>query len=236
MDSKGSTLLGAILAVMTMSTVGLALMELSVSEASNSVASTNSNRALYVGHAGLEYAKRMLYRGQDPTVTNYPFAVGSFSITTNYSTQLATVVSQVGSSTKSQTITANFAANCVAFNTSQASVSGKDLDNVKLVKSCNQTATIAKMWISGGGVIKHIGIEGTDIYNPGNGIGSPGGGGANSGQEIDVVNYDLTSNTTTTFVGPPHPIRFETNQSSGTTYTITIEFSDQSQITTTFTV
>lgn len=235
-NNKGSTLIGAILAIMAFSVVGLSLVQVVADEGANTTSSMNSSHALYVGHAGLEYTKMMLYKGQDPTVTNYPFASGSFSVTTNYSTQLATVVSQVGSATKSQTITANFAANCVAFNTSSAYVSGKNLEDVKLVKSCNQTATIAKMWISGGGVIKHIGIEGTAIYNPGNGIGSPGGGGANDGQEIDVVNYDLSSDTTYTFVGPPQPIRFNTNQSSGTTYTITIEFSDESQITTTFTV
>lgn len=250
-NQRGSALIAASFLVFVFSMSAMALTQSVATEGGSTANNYSRSQAFYVGSAGLEYTKRKLDQGENPDVTNKSFNNGTLTITTSPVTRIVTVVSNYGGSTMTQTINSNFAKDCAALNVASAIVSGKDINNVLIAKTCNTYVNIAKMTLSwnwhtcvtsaapgadisgcpvdtGGAVVKHIGIDGTAIYNPGLGIGSPGGGGADSGQEIDVVNYLMTINQNYNYVGPPHGIRISANAPSNGAYTIFVEFTDGS--------
>ncbi len=133
-------------------------------------------------------------------------------------------------------------------------VSTNDLLNITLTKSCNGTATISQMWVDwnwdscvlngtysssndlsscavshGGSKVNSIKIGGTKIYDPAT-TGTPTGTGADAKQTIDVADYSMSSNATTTFDN----IGFTTAIPNGALTTLTIQFADGSQISDTF--
>lgn len=93
----------------------------------------------------------------------------------------------------------------------------------------------------GDALISMIALEGTTIYDPSNGIGSPTPFGAEPTEEIDVVDYTLTANGTYTFEGPvgaspEHHILFSIEIVPNGWYKITVEFNDNSEIYSIFTL
>lgn len=259
-SSRGSSLIGAMLAVSLIGMAGLSVVQLSSSENKSSTHEMQKSQVMYVGQAGLEYAQDQLTKGLNPTVTGKPFGYGTFSVTTDPAMGLITVISQVGDATKTQSINANFAQNCVALDTSKAYTDQYELNEVSLSKTCNQAATVTSItldwnWSScvlnsldpaglcpndhtsdhdhGNAIVQHLAIEGTAIYNPGGGVGTPTGGGQ-PGEAIDVADFTLTSNGTYTFEGPPHAIRFSQKHPGSGLYTVTVNFADGSQVTNTF--
>lgn len=89
-------------------------------------------------------------------------------------------------------------------------------------------------------LISMIVLEGTTIYDPTNGVGSPAPFGAEPTEEIDVVDYTLTANGTYTFEGPEttpeHHILFNKEIIANGWYKITVEFDDETQIYSIFTL
>lgn len=253
--------MAALLAITIMGMSGLAVIHLSSSEAQSNVYALQSQQAFYVAQAGLEYAQERLHQGLNPAVNNYPFGPGHFSITTDPASGLITVIGQVGEAMSIQSINASFSKNCVVFDTSTAHTDQFHIKEVKLVKSCNDAAIVTKMWIDwdwsdcvlnssnplaecplshasdhvhGNAVVQHISIEATEIYNPGQGIGLPGNGGADPNVEIDVVDFQLTTNGVFEFIGPPHPIRLSKKHPGHGLYIMRAQFADGSIISTTF--
>lgn len=255
-NNRGSSLIAALMALVVLGLAGMALVEMGASESSNSTNEIQTDQALYVGQAGIEYALQKIGMGQSPNVTNKSFGTGTFTITSDPVASLVTVASKVGPSKKIQTIHANFGHDCIHFDVSGAYTHNQDLFNVKLVKTCNTQVTLTKMWVDwnwstcvknavdpywdcpnnhttdhnhGGSNLKMMAINGTDIYNPGLGKGTPGGGGADPNVTITVVPYSMGANGTYTFEGPPQPIRFSKKHPGWGLYFITAEFSDGSQ-------
>lgn len=242
----------------------LSTVQFVASESGSSANEYEVSRSMYVGQAGLEYAKKKIYDGDNPEVTNKSFSDGTITITTVPASRQVTVASTFSGSTKTQVINTNFAKDCMSFNTATADNWDVELQNFKIVKSCAasgiNTTKIAKMTITWNwhacvtgdtynpptndlsgcpvdtqaATIKEISIENTKIYDAAGGIGSPGGGGATSGQEIDVVDYGMTTNQTYTFDGNPKDIRFSSSVPTKGLYTILVEFVDRSQKTVTF--
>lgn len=146
-SKRGSSLIGSLFAISLMAMAGMSLLEFSSEESVSSVNSMQREQSLYVGHAGLEYAKGRLDQGQMPDVVDQPFDTGSFTIVSDPSTRLVTVDSEVGIARAAQSINADFSKDCVTLDVSTAYADGANLRNVKLVKTCNAAATVAKMWI-----------------------------------------------------------------------------------------
>jgi len=68
-------------------------------------------------------------------------------------------------------------------------------------------------------------------------IGTPSLSGADPTEEIDVVDYTLTSNGTYTFSGPNgDDIQFSTAIPAGGWYSVTVEFADGTQLSSSFTL
>lgn len=253
-------MIGALLIVTILSFAGMSAVQLTGIESSTSVNVINNAHTTYIGEAGIEYAKRRLYQGQNPNNVSRTVGNSSFTVTTSPSTREVTVASTLGSSSKSQVITTNFSKNCVVFDVSTVSSSIDTLQNVKLTKSCNESVIIDKVTITwnwhtcvtgdtynpptndlsgcasntGGATLKWIAFNNTEIYNAGSAIGSPSGSGVNSGQEVDAQNYSFSTNATYTFVGDPKKIGFSTTITPHGLYTITITFLDGSSLSKTF--
>lgn len=237
-DKHGSALIGALLILLTIGFFGANLASMGSSDDQVATNDLNSLQAFYATGAGLEYAKMKIDAGQTPDVAGQPFDPGTFTIVSNAQSGLVSVTGKVGGATKSASITSTFAKDCMQFDTASVNTSGKNLNNVKLVKSCLQSAVMTKMNITWNwGVNVHvtgIGFENAVIYDSQSNIGTPLGLGASSGVDIDVTDAVLTANASHQFTSSSFPIRFDTNHPGQGTYTIAITFSDGSQITKTF--
>lgn len=144
---RGSTLVGGLFAISLMAMAGMSLLEFGAEEDVASVNGMQQKQVLYVGHAGLEYAKARLDSGQVADVIDQPFDDGSFTIVSDATTRLVTVDSEVGIARMTQSINADFSKDCVTLDVSTTFADGANLRNVKLVKTCNAAATVAKVWI-----------------------------------------------------------------------------------------
>lgn len=90
-------------------------------------------------------------------------------------------------------------------------------------------------------LVTMIALEGTTIYDPANGIGSPTPFGAESTALIDIVDYTLTTDGTYTYEGPvgggpEHHILFNTDIVPNGWYKITVQFEDETEIYSIFTL
>lgn len=260
LNNHGSTLIGGIFTLLFFSFFGMALSQLDSVDATTSANHLQGMSALYVGQAGLEFAKMKVEMGEDPSIVDMPFGEGNFSITPDPLSSLITVVSEVGIAKKTQSIAAKFAKDCVALDTSTAHTDDNDLLDVKLNKTCNGYATVSKVWIewnwdpcvtgapdnatiadlencpvtTGNAHVDQISLNDTPIYNSATGLGAPGVGGADSGEEIDVADYSIGTNGLHVFGGGSQPIRFGSEHPGRGLYTVTVEFADASQIEQTF--
>lgn len=256
---RGSSLIGALSLVVFISMLGSSLVAVSSNQGSTSSKDMQATQALYVGHAGMEFAKRQLDMGLSPVATNKRFAYGTYTTSTAPESSRVRVVGEVGPAKKTQSFTTRFSKNCVQLDTSTAYTEGFEIYDVKLIKTCNQRAIVDKLILrwnwdpcvlqseyssrnnlqhcpvnDGGAVVKHISLNQSMIYNPGLGYGTPGGGGARSGELIDAVDYVLAANGVYPFQGPPHPIRLSRRIPNHGLYTLTVDFADGSQIASTF--
>lgn len=240
--------------------MGIALIDLSAGSISAGSNEMLNSQALYVGQGGLEDARRNLDFGQSPNVTNKALGFGSYTTTSVPDTGLITVASQIGNAKKTQHIYAKFSKDCISFDTSEAQSdddSGYNLINLRMIKTCNQEAELTEMTVSwnwhecvlnandpftecpneyddGEARVQLINVEDEMVYNPGLGIGTPGGGGAASGEPIDLEDYTLMDNGLYAFEGHPHSFRFSKKHPQNAVYTVTLTFADGSSITSVF--
>lgn len=234
---KGSTLIGALLLVMLLGFLGSSLVQLGSTGTSNSSNIMQGYQALYVGHAGLEYAKRRTDYGYDPDGESRNLGKGTFTITTDPMAGLVTVLGQVGNAKRIQSITTTFSTNCAQLDTTDAYMDNHTLFGIKIVKVCNAEAILTHMLFDCQNPdprtrVKLINLENTTIYNPGS-IGSPGGGGADLGEMIDVEDYVMAPNQDYSydyydFIGNPDGIRFMQPPPGDGSCTITAFFNDNS--------
>lgn len=166
--------------------------------------------------AGLQYALRNIDQGDDPVKTLL-FDNGSAEVTV--SGNQITSVGRSDIAVDTQTINANFAANCVALRCNNFHSSGTDLMGMTLEKSCLSQPTLTRMKMSlvpeEGEQISQLEIGGVSLYN----------GQADSDVWMDLQDYPVVNPST-----PVNFIRFLSPIKGGKNYTFTAEFVDHSSI------
>lgn len=259
-SDRGSSFIGALLLMLIFGFAGTASIQMA---ATNTLESTNemqSAQALYIGQGGLEYALNYLDAGYTPAIANKTFGAGNFTVIPDPPSSLITVASQAGDAKRTQSIGALFSKDCVALDTSDSHSEGEELADMKLIKTCNAAAHVTEMIIEwnwdpcvvdapvdtpmstlkecpvddGDALVELINLSSTIIYDSVTGLGSPVGFGAESGEEINVVDFTLGANGTYIFEGSPEAIHFSTNHPGQALYTITVRFADGSEISSTF--
>jgi len=145
LNQKGSSLIGALMTLMVLGFTGMAAVEMSTGENMASVNDMETQQALYVGQAGIEYAKDKLSQGLSPDINNKSFGRGSFSVVSSPDQSSFQVTSQVGSARRVQTIGANFSKDNTALDLTRAYVDENHLKNVDLVKFGGEAVVITGM-------------------------------------------------------------------------------------------
>lgn len=169
-NQKGSTLVGALIMVVLMGYMGASLLNLGGADTSSGTNEMQSSQALEVGNGGIQYALDKLNQGQDPTVSNKALGKGTFTVATNAGGGNLTVTGAVGSARKSQTLDVDYASGCVDLDVTGAyiSSSGKSINGMEVIKSCNAKATITTMVVSWnwGACAQALTCDGNTISSP----------------------------------------------------------------------
>lgn len=149
-NERGSSLVGALILVTLLGYMGASLLNLGGTDSSGGANDMQSVQALEVGNGGIQYALDRLNQGESPVVTNKALARGSFTVATNPAAQQLTVTGTVGNATKRQTMNADFSSSCVDLVVTGAYVSssGKSINGLEVVKTCNAKATITTMAVT----------------------------------------------------------------------------------------
>lgn len=255
-NQTGSSLIAALFVVLTMSVVGMELVQLTASENANAADSIQSTQAFFVGQAGLERTVAMTRSGNNPTISNMPFNGGHFSATPDYATNRTTVTSSVGIAARTQSIETPFAASCTRIVTDNVVVHEKELRHLALEKSCDQVVVVDKVtfsWSWPGYSNENAYIEfvpmdwNSKLYRPQYGYGvAPAQGQAKNGVEIDGVNKVLTENRMYEFEymnnTPEAGVTFQNIPTGcaflpvGGQYTVRVTFLDGSSTSASFTI
>jgi len=168
-NERGSSLVGAVMAMLVMGYLGATMTQQNSSSAAVSTNEIQASQALYLAQAGVETGFARLNSGElaDGQLN---FSNGSATISTNPTAGTMTVTGVVGSARKMMTVMIDpnahndgtpgagyrsqigFASDCIHFDTTGAYLEGAQLKGVKLVKTCNDevdmTALAADWWYS----------------------------------------------------------------------------------------
>lgn len=149
-NEKGSTLVGALIMVVLMGYMGASLLNLGGSDTTSGTNEMQVTQALQVGNGGIQYALDKINQGLSPVVTDQALGVGTFSVAADTPASTVTVTGRVGNARKVQTLDVDYSSSCVALEVAGAyiSSSGKSINGVEVIKSCNAKATITTMSIS----------------------------------------------------------------------------------------
>lgn len=262
LNSKGSATLFAVATVILMGILGSAVVQTTSLGYISNVNEVKGIQASSLQIAGLEDSKYKLDRGLDPTIEGKRVGLGTYSITTDPEAGTVTVTSQVGNARKEASFTAQFAKDCVAFDTSAVVKDGNELLHLKLVKTCNRQALLDQMTVnwdwesnacishgqdnngdhgrnhtgcetSSEALLNHGNAKITDVFIEQSTFYSSDLG-AGGGEVIDGTDYPLSDNTSYEFAGAEHSIAFNHTHPLTAVYSVTATFADRSQIRTIF--
>lgn len=145
-NNKGSsTIVGTLAVMVLLAAASVSVVNLSGTDTKSYNDSMQGTQAMAVGNAGIQWALDKLNQGQSPDVTDKPFEQGTFTVTSDPTSSLITVVSKVGDAKKTQRINADFSYNCVKLDVSKVTVNDDTLQGLKFVKSCNDKAVLDKI-------------------------------------------------------------------------------------------
>lgn len=153
-NNRGVSILAAAIAVALLGFAGSALVTTQVGSQQGSLNNMQTKKSLYVGHAGIEKAIYDTYWGLSSSVTDMPFADGTFTTIPDAEGGVVTVTSLVGEAKKIQAVAVQFAKNCVSLDTSNAAIgddvnkndgiTDNDMLNITAIKSCNGNSIITE--------------------------------------------------------------------------------------------
>lgn len=184
-------------------------------------------QAFYVTQAGIEYAVKKVYDGQneivDPPGLN--FADGVFTI--SRAGRTLTITSTVGDAVRVHSVDSPTEADCTVIDTSQVNLGANDtrIQQIHFNKICLATVTITQMqfsWVPDGGErLTDIRIESSTVYT--NPLGAP------SGTLLEITDYVLNNPNTHVI----NQVQFDSDMSSKTV-TLSFIMGDNSTKTVTF--
>lgn len=194
-SQKGLSIVAAVFTLIVLGIFGAAIVALVAAEQEFRAGEVSLNRAFYNVQAGLEYAIRKIYTGQNPVTVNKPFGYGTYSVAVNYiegSNREIIVTGNIGNISKTHQITHNtFGADCLGVNNNQATLTGNnktDLKAITITRMCNEIIVIDKIGLSwtpdGGTVVKKIKIDNDVVWED--------VGGVPSGTIIDIVDTPIS--------------------------------------------
>lgn len=144
-NEKGTTLVGATIVITLIGTMGLAALELSNEDSGSSTNEMQSFQALQVGNGGIQYALDKIRDGLDPDVVGKTFAQGDFDVVSDATSQIVSITGRVGAAKRTQSVMTSFSQQCVATDVTPASYTQRELNDVEIVKSCNNAAVITSV-------------------------------------------------------------------------------------------
>lgn len=139
-NQSGNMLVGTVVVMVVLATASTSLINLSGSDIQFKDDEMQGVQAMTVGNGGLQWALGMIENGRNPVASNRSIGTGSFTITTDPANSIVVADSRVGRGRRTQSVTAKFAKDCVDLDVTQAYVSGSDLENVYLIKKCNDVS------------------------------------------------------------------------------------------------
>ena len=187
-----------------------------------------SSQAFYVTQAGVEYAIKRVYDGQNEIVTAPGKTFGRGSFTVSRSGLTLTVTSTVGNATRVDKIDSPTQADCITIDASNVdSGDGKDIKHIYLHKICLPQVVIDKMTISwvadGGQKMTLIQIESSKVLDNPTGV--------SSGTLNDIADYTISNGNNNVI----NHIKFKTSVSN-TTMTMTLTMGDGTTKSATFNI
>lgn len=144
-NEKGISMVGSLIMVTLLAYIGASVTDFTSSDTSSTTNELQTIQALQVGNGGLQEAKEKLTNGESPNVTDKSLGKGTYTTTTNPTTQVVTVVAQVGAAKKTQTLTATFSQQAMDIEVAGAAIKNKDLEDIEAAKSTNNKVILTQM-------------------------------------------------------------------------------------------
>lgn len=144
-NEKGISMVGSLIMVTLLAYIGASVSDFTSSDTSSTTNESQTLQALQVGNGGLQEAKEKLTNGESPNVTGKSLGNGTYTTTTDPTTQIVTVLAQVGTAKKTQTLTSTFSQQAMSIEVSGAIIKNKDLEDIEVIKSANNKAILTQM-------------------------------------------------------------------------------------------
>lgn len=150
LNDRGYSMFGALLIMMALGYAGMSVVEIAATDSALSVAEVHKKKAMTNSSAGLEYGAHRVTNGYSGSYTKYLEEGDQSYFTTTYDANSGTLTSigYYGDAQYSQSITVNGADDCVSLDFDDASVSGQEVQNMKLVKTCNTAAIVSSITLT----------------------------------------------------------------------------------------
>ncbi len=222
-NKKGFSTLGIMISLLALTMMSLTALYQTVSGKFGQAASWTQTQCSYIAQAGIEYAMRQLYLGQNPSLAEpgKSFSGGSFVI--NYTKPNVAVTGRMGNCQKNIQFTSPTEGECISFDTASANLDGNNkVHHIDMHKKCLSSITLDKISLSWtnntGEKVNNVRIENNYVYN--------NVAGAGSGAILELSDYTFNSSSTQEI----SKIEFDpANNVAGKTMTLVAYFSDGSQ-------
>lgn len=136
-NETGTGMISAIGIFTLVSFMTVSLLQVSSADSESLTNNLQKSQSFYVATGGIEYAKRKLSLGESPDISNKAFSTnpdgGSFSISSNPSTKTLTVTGNYGIAKSTQTLTTEFANDCIGFKAGTSGFYSMAASNVAVI-------------------------------------------------------------------------------------------------------
>ncbi len=158
-NNKGNSLIGALVVMVVLAGAAASVVSTSGVDTRSYTNDMQSQQALAVGNAGLQWALDRVNNGYDPTVANKEFGAGYFNVDSTADSSLITVTAFVGDAKRVQSINADYARNCFDVEGYEVVVSGNTVSGIELEKDCNDIGIVASVTVDWNSSECAIGVE-----------------------------------------------------------------------------
>lgn len=196
-NKRGVSSIAALLTLLSLAAMGVVIAYLVASGETSRANHLLSSRAFYVTQAGIEWAIKRIYDGQNEIVSAPGQAFGPGTFTVSRVGRTLTVTGTVGNAVRLQKVDSPTEADCTSIDVSNVNLvsNNKTIKNIYFHKICLTSITIDKMqftWVTNGGEkLKKIKIESSTVYdNP---------SGSSSGTLLDTADYTVVNGNNNVF-------------------------------------